>query len=161
MSNKFASLILCLLSLGWAPQGSADGNEIKLADLPDAVRKAAIDNMEANQIGKISRLDDNGHVQYRVEADSSESGKSLVSRVLWIAENGKLMRMAQEVPYFTLSYQQMQTIENRYPGIRVKELEEVDTRYYQVQAENNGQPLRFKFYEDGRMEEIPAASAAP
>ena len=71
-----------------------------------------------------------------------------------IANNGKIMKLSHEVPYYALSYPQMQAIEKRYPGIAVSETESVETHYFDVVGKVNGQPVKFRLQEDNQIEEL-------
>ncbi|MDD4915882.1 MAG: hypothetical protein PHW13_12690 [Methylococcales bacterium] len=154
MHNHIARLVFIFFILCNANAVLAeDAVDIKFADLPDAVKTTALQTVEMSRISKVTRISDNQTVKFRIETDKVENSKNFIYRVVVMADNGKIMKLTQEVPYFTLSYPQMQAIEKRYPGIKVKELESVETRHYHVLAEVNGQPLKFRFYDNGAIEE--------
>ncbi|MGD0958418.1 MAG: hypothetical protein ABSB19_01285 [Methylomonas sp.] len=158
MPDKIAKLILLFLILYACKSVFAEeAIEIKFEALPDAVQKTALGSIERKRIGKITKISENENVKYKIETDKLENKKDLVFQIIVIANNGKIMKFTKEVPYFTLSFEQMQAIEKQYPGIKVNELESVEIHYFDVLAEVKGQEIKFRFFENGAMEEIPSA----
>ncbi len=158
MHHKIAQFILLFFILYSGKTVLAEeAVEIKFEALPDAVKKTALDSIERKQISKITKINDNENVKYKIETDNTKNKKDLVFRVIVIANNGKIMKLTKEVPYFALSFEQMQEIEKRYPEIKVNELESVEIHYFDVLAEVKGQQIKFRLFENGAIEEIPAA----
>lgn len=62
--------------------------------------------------------------------------------------------MTQEVPYFALSFAQMQEIEKRFPEIKVNEVEATEIHYFDVLGEVNSQNIKFRIFDNGAIEEI-------
>lgn len=150
--NCLFALTLAALTIGrtgWA----ADITTITFDNLPDAVKSTAISLIDEKQISKLSKIDDNGFVSYEIEADKTENNKPVTSWNIVIANNGKVMKLAKEVPYYALTYPQMQAVEKRYPGIKVTEAESVDIHFYDIIGDINGQPVQFRLYEDGVIED--------
>ncbi|ATG91046.1 hypothetical protein [Methylomonas koyamae] len=134
---------------------AAESSPIPFEQLPEPVQKTVLEILDRPQISKISRISDNNLLRFEIEADKTENNQELMTWDIVVAASGKLMKLSKEVPYFALSYPQMQTIEARYPGIKVTETESVDLHFYNVIGEINGRPVKFKFYEDGFIEEQP------
>ncbi len=127
--------------------------EVQFDALPDSVKNAALAIIDKRNISKISQIDSNNLIKYRIEVDKAENNKEVTSWDIEIASNGKIMKLAKEVPYYTLSYPQMQEIEKRYPGIKVIEAEAVDIHFYDVIGDVNGKTVNFRFYENGLIED--------
>ena len=147
-----SAAILAAVLIGNTTQ-AAEINEITFDNLPDSVKNTVLGLIEQKQISKIAKIDDNSLIRYEIEADKTENNKPVTSWDIVIANNGKLMKLAKEVPYYTLTYPQMQTIEKRYPGIKVTEAESVDIHFFDVIGDVDGQPVKFRFYEDGAIED--------
>ncbi|WAR44348.1 hypothetical protein [Methylomonas rapida] len=141
---------LCLLSHGAL---AATLSEVPFDSLPDAVKTTALNIIDKPNISKVSKIDDNGLVRFEIEADKTENNRPVVSWDVVIAVNGKIMKLAKEVPFFELSYPQMQAMEQRYPGIKVIEAESVDLHFLDVIGTVDGQDIKLRLYEDGLIEE--------
>jgi len=66
------------------------------------------------------------------------------------------MKLSQEVPYFSLPFEQMKEIEKRYPQIKVDEVESIQTHYFDVLGTANNQKIKFRLFANGAIEEIQA-----
>jgi hypothetical protein len=157
MRNKIALLTLLFFILFsgnsvWAEETV----EIQFAALPDAVKKTALDYMEKQRITKITKISEKDHVKFEIETDKTENNKDIIAQDIVIASSGKIMKLIQEVPYFVLSFVQMNEIEKHYPGIKVNELESVQIHYFDVLGAVNGQNIKFRLFANGAIEEIQA-----
>ncbi|MCK9608261.1 MAG: hypothetical protein M0R33_17590 [Methylomonas sp.] len=153
MSNKislFTTLLVCLLG---THAKAAEVVEVSFDALPAAVKSTTLGIIDKTSISKISQVNDNNLIRFELEADKTENDKSVTKLDLVIAANGKLMKLAREVPYFSLTYPQMQQIEKRYPGIKVTEAESVDIHFFDVVGDMAGKPIKFRLYEDGLIED--------
>lgn len=155
MNNKIAllTLIFYLLypaNIAW----SEEAVDIKFEALPDAVKKTVLNYVEKQFITKITKITDKGHIKFKVEADKNENKMDTIAQDIVIADNGKVMQSNREVPYFTLSFEQMQEIEKRYPDIKVDEVESVEIHYLDVLGKMNGQPIQLRIFENNAIEEI-------
>lgn len=155
MKNKHYVAAMLATLLQAANCLAADTNAIPFDQLPEAVQKTVLEILDRTQISKISRITDNNLLRFEIEADKTENNQELMTWDIVVAASGKLMKLSKEVPYFALSYPQMQTIEAQYPGIKVTETESVDVHFYNVIGDVNGRPVKFKLYEDGFIEEQP------
>lgn len=151
--HYFAAMLAAYLHSANCP--AAETSAIPFDQLPEPVQQTVFGILDRPQISKISRISDNNLLRFEIEADKTENNQELMTWDIVVAANGKLMKLTKEVPYFALSYPQMQTIETRYPGIKISEIESVDLHFYDVAGELNGRPVKFKFYEDGFIEEQP------
>lgn len=153
MSNKislFTTLLVCLLG---THAKAAEVVDISFDALPEAVKSTTLGITDKTSISKISQVNDNNLIRFELEADKTENDKSVTKLDLVIAANGKLMKLAREVPYYSLTYPQMQQIEKRYPGIKVTEAESVDIHFFDVVGDMAGKPIKFRLYEDGLIED--------
>jgi len=132
---------------------AVETNEISFDALPEAVKTSALQIIEKKAISKVTQINENNLIRFDIEADKTENKQEVTSWDVIIASNGKIMRITKQVPYYTLSYPQMQEIEKRYPGIKVSEVESVDIHYFDVAGEVDGKPANFRLYEDGLIEE--------
>ena len=85
-----------------------------------------------------------------------ENHKNIIAQNIVIASSGKIIKLTQQVPYFSLPFEQMNEIEKRYPGIKVAEVELVQIHYFDVLGSANGQNVKFRIFADGTIKEIPA-----
>ncbi|MGY6275891.1 hypothetical protein [Methylomonas sp. MgM2] len=131
---------------------AVETNQISFDALPEAVKTSALQIIDKDAISKITQINENNLIRFDIEADKTENNKEVTSWDVIVASNGKVMRITKQVPYYTLSYPQMQEIEKRYPGIKVTEVESVDIHYFDVVGEVNGKPANFRLYEDGLIE---------
>lgn len=153
MFNKktlFTALLVCLLG---ANAKAAEVVEVSFDALPEAVKTTTLGIIDKQSISKISQVNDNNLIRFELEADKTENDKSVTRLDLVIAANGKLMKLAREVPYYSLTYPQMQAIEKRYPAIKVTEAESVDIHFFDVVGDMAGKPVKFRLYEDGLIED--------
>jgi hypothetical protein len=132
---------------------SAETTALQFDQLPEPVRNTVSEILDRSQISRISQINDNNLIRFEIEADKTENKQELMTWDIVVAANGKLMKLTKEVPYFSLSYPQMQAIEARYPGIKVTETESVDVRFFDIIGEVKGRPARFRLYDDGFIEE--------
>lgn len=145
------ALLMILFHLNTAV--AAEITQVKFDSLPEAVKKTTLAIIDQKDISKLSQINDNNLIRFEIEADKTENNQDVVALELVIASNGKLMKLAKEVPYYALSYPQMQEIEKRYPGIKVTEAESVDLHFYDVVGNINGLAINFRLYEDGLIED--------
>ncbi|OAI16351.1 hypothetical protein A1359_08395 [Methylomonas lenta] len=145
------ALLMVLFHLNTAV--AAEITQVKFDSLPEAVKKTTLAIIDQKDISKLSQINDNNLIRFEIEADKTENNQDVVALELVIASNGKLMKLAKEVPYYALSYPQMQEIEKRYPGIKVTEAESVDLHFYDVVGNINGLAINFRLYEDGLIED--------
>lgn len=145
------ALLMVLFHLNTAV--AAEITPVKFDSLPEAVKKTTLAIIDQKDISKLSQINDNNLIRFEIEADKTENNQDVVALELVIASNGKLMKLAKEVPYYALSYPQMQEIEKRYPGIKVTEAESVDLHFYDVVGNINGLAVNFRLYEDGLIED--------
>ncbi|AEF99259.1 hypothetical protein [Methylomonas methanica] len=156
MFNRKALITTLLVCLLGANAEAAEVTEVSFDALPEAVKTTARGIIDKQSISKISQVNDNSLIRFELEADKIQNDKSVVRLDLVIAANGKLMKLAREVPYYSLSYPQMQLIEKRYPGIKVTEAESVDIHFFDVVGDMAGKPVKFRLYEDGLIEDQSA-----
>lgn len=155
MRNKTALLSLIFYLLYPANFArSEEAVEIKFETLPDAVQKTALIFLEKQQISKTTKITDNGHVKYEIMSEKIENKKDVITQNIMIADNGKIMKLSRQVPYFALTFEQMQEIEKHYPAIRVDEVKSVETHYYDVLGTVNGQKTQFRIFENNAIEEL-------
>ncbi|WP_031436743.1 hypothetical protein [Methylobacter tundripaludum] len=130
--------------------------EIQFGALPDAVKKTTLDYIEKQHITRITKVTGEGLVKFEIETDKVENNKDIITQDIVIASNGKIMKLSQEVPYFSLPFEQMQEIEKRYPKIKVDEVESIQIHYFDVFGIVNGQKIKFRLFANGAIEEIMA-----
>jgi len=149
-SKRLLALIAlqCFLTTAVADEIS----EISFDALPEAVKASALQIIDKKAVSKVTQITENNLMRFDIEADKTENNKEVTSWDIIVASNGKIMRITKQVPYYTLTYPQMQEIEKRYPGIKVTEVESVDIHYFDVVGEVNGKPANFRLYEDGLIE---------
>ncbi|MGR8932438.1 MAG: hypothetical protein ACU836_17575 [Gammaproteobacteria bacterium] len=154
MSYKpFFTVVLMTLAIGKAAL-AAEITEVAFDTLPDTVKTTVLSYVDKKGVSKTSKISDEGSIRFEIEADKVENDKSVVALNIVIAENGKIMKITHEVPYFALSYDLMQAVEKRFPGIKVTEAESVENHYFDVIGELNGQPLKFRLQENGMIEQL-------
>ena len=134
---------------------------IQFGKLPDAVKKAASFFIQKQRITKITKISDGDHVKFMIESDQVENKKNIVAQNLVIASNGKIMKLAQQIPYFSLPFEQMNEIEKRYPGIKVDEVESVQIHYSDVLGTASGKKIKFRIFANGAIEEIHSDQQQP
>lgn len=103
-----------LVLLGRLPGGRIQPDSVRA--IAGAGTKTVLEILDRPQISKINRISDNNLLRFEIEADKTENNQELMTWDIVVAANGKLMKLSKEVPYFALSYPQMQTIEARYPA---------------------------------------------
>jgi hypothetical protein len=129
--------------------------DVQFDALPAAVKTTVLGILQQKEISKISQINDNGLLRFEIEADKTENNKAVTNWQLVVADNGKLMKLAKQVPYYTLTYPQMQIVEKRYPHIKVTEAESVDIHFFELIGNVDGKAVKFRLYEDGLIEELP------
>ena len=149
--KKFTILILVVFICN--PLLAEQIVEIKFESLPDAVKKTSLFYIGKQNISKILKIDDGALVKFEVKADKIENNKNIRAQDIIIASTGKVIKFTQEVPYFSLSFEQMQEIEKHFPNIKVNELESVEIHYYDVLGEVNGQKVKLRLFENGAIEQ--------
>ncbi len=157
MHHLMTWFILCCV-LGAMPAYSEDYETVKFDSLPDPVKKTALTFFEIKGIDQVTRINDEGHIRFKIESDKTFNKKGFIAKEIELANNGKIMKLTREVPYFALSFDLMKAIEKRYPEIKVDEVESVQYHYFDVTGRYDGQKLLFRIFEDGLIEEIQAPS---
>jgi|GEM_PF-1115635 len=155
MHNKIALLVFFTLFSG-NTVFAGEVVEIQFGTLPGAVQKTALDYMEKQRITKITRITDEGHVKFEIETDKTENNKDIIAQDIVISSDGKIMKLSQEVPYFSLPFEQMKEIEKRYPKIKVNEVELIQIHYFDILGAVNGQKIKFRLFANGTIQEIQA-----
>ncbi len=155
MRNKIA-LLTCFILFSCNTVFAEEVIEIQFGALPDAVKKTATAYMEKQRITKITKISDQEHVKFEIETDKTENNKDIIAQDIVISSDGKIMKLSQEVPYFSLPFEQMKEIEKRYPQIKVDEVESIQINYFDVLGTVNGQKIKFRLFANGAIEEIQA-----
>jgi hypothetical protein len=155
MPNKIALLVFYTL-FSCNTVFAEEAVEIPFETLPDTVKKTTLDYMEKQRITKITSISDEGHVKFEIETDKAENNKDIIAQDIVTSSDGKIMKLSQEVPYFSLPFEQMEEIEKRYPKIKVDEVESVQVHYSDVLGTVNGQKIKFRLFANGAMQEIQA-----
>jgi len=146
MRFKKALLIMFFSHIVLAEQA----DEIQFDALPDAVKKTALDYMDKKRIAKTTKISDDEHVKFEIETDRVENNKDIIAQDLVLSGTGKMMKLTQEVPYFTLPFELMKEIESHYPNIKVDEAESVQIHYFDVLGTVNNQKLNSESMQMGQ-----------
>ena len=152
-ARKYFVVGLMILLTGKTPL-AAEVAELPFDSLPEAVKTSVLNYVEKQRINKISQITDGNLVRFEIEADKTQNNKEVTALKLALAENGKIMKVSKEVPYYALSYPQMQAIEKQYPGIKVTEAEAVETHYFEIVGNVNGQAVKFRLQENSAVEDL-------
>jgi len=156
MPNKIALLVFFTLfscNVAFAEERTLG---VPFGALPEAVKKTTLNYMEKQHISKITQISDEGHVKFEIETEKAENNKNIIAQDIVISSDGKIMKLSQEVPYFSLPFDQMKEIEKRYPKIKVDEVESVQVHYSDVLGTVNGQKIKFRLFANGAIQETQA-----
>lgn len=151
-TNKLTLIIFSLIST--ATFAAEERSEIKFDTLPEAVRNTVSHVIDQKNITQIEKVSDNGYVKFEVKSTKTVNNKDLVDTDLTIASDGEIMTLAKEAPVFNIPFPVMNKLTQRYPGLKVDEVQIVQTRYFLLTGKTNGQALNLKVYDDGDIEEI-------
>ena len=130
-------------------------SNIEFAALPEAVRSTIshfIDDQK--NISQIEKVTDDGYVKFEIKSTKTVNNKEFVDTDMTIAADGEIMTMAREVPAFNIPFPVMKKVNQRYPNLKVDEVENVQTRYFLLTGKTNDQPIKLKIYDDGDVQEI-------
>ncbi len=149
MFYRFSLLILCFI-FSTMPIFGKEVEVIKFESLPDVVKKTASSFFNIKNITKITKIsDEEEHIRFNLESDKTFNKKGFIAKEIILANNGKIIKLVREVPYFALSSNLMNEIQKKFPDIKVNEVESVQYHYFDVSGELNGQKTQFRLYEDG------------
>ncbi len=148
MFYRFSLLILCFIFSTILAFGK-EVEIVKFDSLPDAVQKTALSFFNAKNITQITKISDEGHIRFKLESNKTFNKKNFIAKEVVLANNGKIIKLTREVPYFALSSDLMNEVEKHFPDIKVNQVESVQYHYFDISGELNGQKTQFRMYEDG------------
>jgi hypothetical protein len=127
---------------------------MKFDALPDAVRSTVAEFIEQANITKIEKVIDSGYVKFEIESTKTVDKKNFIDTDMVVATDGAIIKLAKEAPFFDIPFPVMKLLNQRYPNLKVDEVENVQTRYFQLSGKNNGQPVNLKVFDDGEIQDI-------
>jgi len=127
---------------------------LTFAELPEAVRSRVSQFIDQANITKVEKISDNGYVKFEIESTKTVNKKDFVDTDMVVAADGAIIKMAKEAPFFDLPFPVMKLLNQRYPNLKVDEVESVQTRYFQLTGKNNGKPVYLKIYDNGEIQDL-------
>ena len=152
--KKYGLIIFSLIST--VAIAAEDRSEMKFEAMPEAVRNTVAHFINQDNITKIEKVVDNGYVKFDVKSTKTVNNKDLLEADMTVAADGEIMKIAKEAPIFAVPFPVMQKVNQKYEGLKVDEVEIVQTRYFLLTGEAGGQPVNLKIFDDGDIQEISA-----
>jgi uncharacterized membrane protein YkoI len=124
--------------------------EVRLTDVPAAVRATIERELGAVRPEKIERKSEEGTVHYEVDAETTDDREI----DLEVAEDGRLLEKQEEVRLTDVPAAVRATIERELGGVRPEEVQRVTeegTIHYEVEAEVSGKDIELEIGADGTL----------
>ena len=153
--RTYGLVILSLLST--SAVAAEERSEMKFDALPEAVRNTVSHFIDQKNITQIEQVTDDGYVKFEIKSSKTVENKEFVDTDMTVAADGEIMSIAKLAPEFAIPFPVMKQVVQRYPGLKVDEVEIVQTRYFLLTGKANGQSVNLKIYDDGVIQEIPSA----
>ena len=160
---KFKNYSLVFLSLISAATLAAaeERYEIKFDALPEAVRNTVSHFIDQKNITQIEQVTDDGYVKFEIKSTKTSGNKEFTATDMTVASDGEIMTLAKEVPAFAIPFPVMKQVNQQFPGLKVDEVEIVQTRYFLLKGKANGQAVNLKIYDDGNVQKIQTTRKQP
>lgn len=150
-NKKIIALILVTVAANVAAE---QRTSLKFESLPDKVQATVEHTLDRNLISSIENIvTDDGVVKFEIKTNKDINGKNYTITDMVVAPDGEIMRVAREAPFFKIPFPLMKKLGRNYPGLKTDEVEVVQTRYFLLTGKIDGQPVKLKLYEDGKIEE--------
>ncbi|MDO9161959.1 MAG: hypothetical protein Q8N35_09610 [Methylococcaceae bacterium] len=150
--KKIGCIVFSLISpLAFAVEQRA---AIKFNALPEAVRITVSNSMAQDSISNIEKVTDTGYVKFEIVSTKTVNNKTLIDTDMIVAADGAIIKMTKEAPYFDIPFPVMNQLNQRYPNLKVDEVESVQTRYFHLTGKNNGQSINLKIFDDGEIQDL-------
>jgi len=152
-SKKYGLLLLSLMStIAIAEERLA----LNYDALPKAVQTTVSRYIDQAHISKIEQVTDTGYIKFEITSMKAVNNKDFINIDLTVSSTGEIIKMAKEVPFFDIPFSVMKQVNQRYPNLKVDEVESVRTRYFHLTGKSNGQPVNLKINDDGEIQELTA-----
>jgi hypothetical protein len=159
---KFKNYSLVFLSLiSSATFAAEERSDITFDALPEAVRNTVSHFIDKANITKIEQVTDDGYVKFEIESTKTVDNKEFTATDMTVAADGDIMKLAKEAPAFAIPFPIMKQVNQRYPGLKVDEVEIIQTRYFIMKGNTDGQPVKLKIYDDGTIQAIETEQNPP
>ncbi|MGR9114282.1 MAG: hypothetical protein ACU85E_00840 [Gammaproteobacteria bacterium] len=132
-------------------------SEMNFDALPEAVRNTVSHFIDQRNISKIEKVTDDGYIKFEIISTKTSDNKEFIDTDMTVAADGEVMQLVKEAPAFAIPFPVMQQINQRFPSLKVDEVEIVQTRHFLLKGKTNGQPINLKIYDDGAIQEMPTA----
>ncbi len=152
--KKYGLIIFSLIST--VALAAEERTEIEFNALPEAVRYTVSRFIDQKDITSIARVADDGYVKFEIKSTKTVNNKDFVETDMTVAADGEMMKMAKEAPLFDIPFPVMKQVNQRYPNLKVDEVEMVKTRYFLLTGKTDGRPVTLKINDDGEIQESPA-----
>lgn len=153
--KDYGLVILCSVSA--AALATEQRSEIEFDAMPEAVRNTVSRFIDQNTITRIQEVTDDGYVSFEIKSTKTVGDKEFVATDMTVATDGEIMRLAKEAPAFAIPFPVMKRVNQQYPGLKVDEVEIVQTRYFILKGKADGRTVNLKIYDDGAVHEISNA----
>lgn len=152
--KKYGFVVFSLIST--VTLAAEERTGIEFNALPEAVRHTVFGFIDQKDITSIARVIDDGYVKFEIKSNKTVNNKDFIKTDMTVATDGEMMKMAKEAPFFDIPFPVMKQLNQRYPDLKVDEMEIVKTRYFLLTGKTNGRPVNLKIDDDGEIQEIPA-----
>ena len=155
MNNKFYGwFFLSFISV--IAGADEERSSLAFAALPEAARTTVTRFIDQGDITKIEKVTDKDYVKFEIKSTKTVNNKDFIDTDMIVAADGAIIKMAKEVPFFDIPFPIMKILNQQYPDLKVDEVENVQTRYFQLTGKNNGQPVNIKIFDDGEIQTVAA-----
>ena len=158
-NRNYGLVILSLISA--ATFATEERSEMKFDMLPEAVRHTVSNFIDQKHITNIEQVTDDGYVKFEIKSTKTSGNKEFTATDMTVAADGEIMKLAKEAPAFAIPFPVMKQVNQRYPDLKVDEVEIVQTRYFIMKGNTDGQPVKLKIYDDGTIQAIETEQNQP
>lgn len=153
--------IFSLAAVATVAFAKEERNDIKFEAMPESVRATVSNFIKADNITKIEQVSDDGHIKFEITSNKTVGNKEFTDMAMTVATDGEIMKISKEVPVFKIPFPIMQEINRQYPGLKVNEVEIVQTRHFLLQGNKEGQPVNLKIFDDGTIRDVSSDKTTP
>jgi hypothetical protein len=134
----------------WVVLASA-GSDLRLADLPDVVRKTILEQTQHATIIHLKKTLRDGHELYEAQTKSGSSGKTI-----FVDQHGAVLEIDEAISLSRVPPEARRAIDSSVANGKIKKLESIKLpsgviAAYRVQFERNGKQSELRLSPDGRL----------
>tara|TARA_R110001592_G_scaffold123666_2_gene331852 strand:+ start:3771 stop:4241 length:471 start_codon:yes stop_codon:yes gene_type:complete len=151
MINLYKTITFLLFSAFSLSALAENTKEIHFKQLTPSVQREILKHVSVHSIKKIEVIHDENTTKFEIESIQDGLNKDIT-----LSKHGAIIEIEQSSSLNKLSTSALQAIKHDYPGLKIAEIESVQTFYTAIEGTVKGKNVAFKVFSSGDIEDDQA-----